>query len=47
VESAITPKYPVERIRRDVKLREIGEGTSGIQRLVIAREMLRELEKRI
>jgi len=32
--------YPVERIYRDVKLCEIGEGTSEIQRLIIAREML-------
>jgi alkylation response protein AidB-like acyl-CoA dehydrogenase len=30
--------YPVERIYRDVKLCEIGEGTSEIQRLIIARE---------
>jgi len=32
--------YPVERILRDPKLCEIGEGTSEIQRLVIAREVL-------
>ncbi len=32
--------YPVERIYRDVKLCEIGEGTSEIQRLIIAREIL-------
>ncbi|MCL6577137.1 acyl-CoA dehydrogenase [Kyrpidia sp.] len=31
--------YPVERYFRDVKLMEIGEGTSEIQRLVIAREI--------
>ncbi|MGH7418013.1 MAG: acyl-CoA dehydrogenase family protein, partial [Candidatus Rokuibacteriota bacterium] len=34
------PEFPVERIFRDAKLTEIGEGTSEIQRLVIAREIL-------
>lgn len=33
--------YPVERIYRDVKLCEIGEGTSEVQRLIIARELIR------
>ena len=33
--------YPVERLMRDAKLTEIGEGTSEVQRLVIARELLR------
>jgi alkylation response protein AidB-like acyl-CoA dehydrogenase len=32
---------PVERIVRDVRLMEIGEGTSEIQRIVIARELLK------
>jgi len=32
--------YPVERYFRDAKLTEIGEGTSQIQRLVIARRIL-------
>jgi butyryl-CoA dehydrogenase len=32
---------PVERMHRDAKLMEIGEGTSEIQRLVIARDILR------
>jgi alkylation response protein AidB-like acyl-CoA dehydrogenase len=32
--------YPVERFMRDAKLTEIGEGTSQIQRLVIARAVL-------
>ena len=38
--------YPVERYFRDAKLMEIGEGTSQIQMLVIAREMLREAASR-
>ena len=33
-------EYPVERYLRDAKLTEIGEGTSEIQRLVIARQLL-------
>lgn len=33
--------YPVEKFWRDAKLLTIGEGTSEIQRLVIAREILR------
>jgi hypothetical protein len=33
--------YPVEKFYRDVKLCTIGEGTSEIQRMVIAREILR------
>ncbi|CAN5558295.1 acyl-CoA dehydrogenase [soil metagenome] len=32
--------YPVERFMRDAKLTEIGEGTSQVQRLVIARRVL-------
>jgi butyryl-CoA dehydrogenase len=34
-------EYPVERFFRDAKLMEIGEGTSEIQRTVIAREILK------
>jgi alkylation response protein AidB-like acyl-CoA dehydrogenase len=34
-----TREYPVERFLRDAKLMEIGEGTSEIQRLVIARQL--------
>ncbi len=33
--------YPVEKFYRDAKLMTIGEGTSEIQRLVIAREILK------
>ena len=36
--------YPVERYFRDAKICEIGEGTSEIQRMVIARELLRGME---
>jgi len=33
--------YPVEKFYRDVKLMTIGEGTSEIQRLIIARQILK------
>jgi butyryl-CoA dehydrogenase len=36
-------EYPVERIYRDARLMTIGEGTSEIQRLVIARKVLDEI----
>jgi alkylation response protein AidB-like acyl-CoA dehydrogenase len=35
-----TNDFPVERQFRDAKLTEIGEGTSEVQRMVIARELL-------
>jgi alkylation response protein AidB-like acyl-CoA dehydrogenase len=35
-----TKDYPAEKYYRDVKLMTIGEGTSEIQRLVIARQLL-------
>jgi butyryl-CoA dehydrogenase len=35
-----TTDYPVERMMRDAKVGEIGEGTSEIQRMVIARQLL-------
>jgi len=37
-----TKDYPIERFMRDAKICEIGEGTSEIQRIVIARQLLRE-----
>ena len=36
-----TKDYPVEKYFRDAKLCTIGEGTSEIQRLVIARQLLK------
>ena len=38
-----TKDYPVERMMRDAKVCEIGEGTSEIQRVVIARHLLKSL----
>ena len=38
-----TTEYPVERKMRDAKICEIGEGTSEIQRIVIARSLLGDL----
>lgn len=37
-----TKEYPVEKIMRDVKLVQIYEGTSQIQRVVIARHLLKD-----
>ena len=36
-------EYPVERLMRDAKITQIYEGTNQIQRLVIARQLLKEL----
>ena len=38
-------EYPVERMYRDQRLMTIGEGTSQIQRLVIARSVLKEFNQ--
>jgi len=38
-------EYEVERFWRDAKLLEIGEGTSEVQRIVIYRELLKNLDK--
>jgi alkylation response protein AidB-like acyl-CoA dehydrogenase len=37
-----TKEFPVEKYYRDAKLCTIGEGTSEIQKIVIARESLNE-----
>jgi butyryl-CoA dehydrogenase len=37
--AGLTRKYAVERLTRDAKLAEIGEGTSEIQKLVISRQL--------
>jgi alkylation response protein AidB-like acyl-CoA dehydrogenase len=39
--NGFTKDYPVEKFYRDVKLCTIGEGTSEIQRLIIARQLLK------
>jgi len=36
-----TKEYPVEKLYRDVKLMTIGEGTSEVQKMIIARNLLR------
>ena len=38
-------EYPVERMYRDARLMTIGEGTSEVQRLVIARKVLDEIHR--
>ena len=44
--SGYSRDYPLERYLRDVKLCEIAEGTSEIQRLLIARKVLKEAESK-
>jgi alkylation response protein AidB-like acyl-CoA dehydrogenase len=40
-----TNEYPVERMARDSKVCEIGEGTNEVQRMVIARALLDEVRR--
>jgi alkylation response protein AidB-like acyl-CoA dehydrogenase len=42
----MTFEYLVEKLWRDAKLTEIGEGCSEIQRMVIAKQALKRLEKK-
>ncbi|MBM4389069.1 MAG: acyl-CoA dehydrogenase, partial [Deltaproteobacteria bacterium] len=37
-----TREYPVERLLRDAKLLEIGGGTNEIQKLIIAKEIIKK-----
>ncbi|MFK7733787.1 MAG: acyl-CoA dehydrogenase family protein [Pseudomonadales bacterium] len=36
-------EYPLERMTRDVRLTSIYEGTSEIQRVIIARDLMRDV----
>ncbi len=38
-----TREYPLERYARDARVTSIYEGTSEIQRVIIARELLKEV----
>jgi alkylation response protein AidB-like acyl-CoA dehydrogenase len=42
-EAAGSRHLPLERYFRDVKLCEIGEGTSQVQKIVVFREILKEI----
>ena len=37
-------EYDVERFFRDAKILEIGEGTSEVQRMIIARELIQSVQ---
>jgi len=38
-----TREFPLERYARDIRITSIYEGTSEIQKVIIARELLREV----
>ena len=42
-----TREFDVERYLRDAKLAEIGEGTNEVQKMVIARELLKDWSERV
>lgn len=42
-----TREYPVERLARDARVQRIYEGTSEVQRMVIARALLKELSEHV
>ncbi len=42
-----TKWHPVEKLMRDAKVIQIYEGTAQVQRIVIARQLLREMEKAV
>jgi isovaleryl-CoA dehydrogenase len=42
-----TREFPVERMVRDAKWMAIGGGTSEVQRLIIAREIMKKETRRI
>ncbi len=44
---AVTDRMPVARVYRDAKLGEIGEGTSEVMRMIIAKEVLKEAKETI
>jgi len=43
--AALTDELPVARTWRDAKLGEIGEGTSEVMRMIIAKEILKEAKE--
>jgi acyl-CoA dehydrogenase len=42
-----TKWHPVEKLMRDAKVIQIYEGTAQIQRIVIARQLLKEIDKQL
>jgi len=42
-----TKWHPVEKLMRDAKVIQIYEGTAQIQRIIIARQLLQEIDKRL